>query len=114
MSDNKQKTEKSGYAPLRSLLKKWDVLSGNIKTYSTKAPILLPDLFINADNGCDITGVLRSLTDYLTEKKNLMDFYGDVEFFEFYLNYCRPDSEFSEIRRLMREVKTAAGFRSHY
>jgi hypothetical protein len=43
-----------------------------------------------------------------------MDFYGDVKYFEFMLNYCEPNEYFSEIKRLMQEVDNAAGFRSEY
>lgn len=114
MDENRTMIELTEYASLRALLKKWDTLSGNLKTYSNKAPILLPDLFVATDIGCSVSDILPQLTEYMLSRKNLMDFYGDVFYFEFYLNYCMPDAVFMEIQRLMGEVKSAAGFRNHF
>ncbi len=114
MSEKKTLTGITEYAQLERLLKKWDALSGNLTTTELSAPIILPDLFITADGGCEISEVLKTLTSFLSERGNLMDFLGDVKFFQFLLGYCPPDDDFEEIRRLMREVKHAAGFRSVY
>ena len=105
---------KSEHAQLEKLLKKWETLSKNLRSTELSAPILLPDLFLIADEGCEISDVLNRLTEFLSDKSNLMDFYGDVKYFQFLLNYCEPHSGFSEINRLMGEVKQAAGFRSKF
>lgn len=45
---------------------------------------------------------------------NLMEFYGDVKFFEFLLNYCHPNEYFSELQRLIDKIDNAAGFRNEF
>ncbi len=97
-----------------ALVKKWEILSGNIKKFPTDLPIILPDLIWVAKSGVGQTRLLRLISEYLASKGNLMDFYGDVKFFEFVLGYCKPDSEFTEIQRLMCEVSNAAGFRNEF
>ncbi|MEE0928213.1 MAG: hypothetical protein UIG59_03390 [Acutalibacteraceae bacterium] len=99
---------------LVALVKKWEILSGNIKNYPTDLPVLLPDMLWVAKSGVGQTRLLRLLSEYLASKGNLMDFYGDVKFFEFVLGYCKPDVEFTEIQRLMCEVSNAAGFRNEF
>ncbi|MBO7253884.1 MAG: hypothetical protein J6V36_01115, partial [Clostridia bacterium] len=39
-------------------------------------------------------------------------FYGDVKFFEFKLDYCSPEKEFTELYRLIESTQKAAGFRN--
>jgi len=43
-----------------------------------------------------------------------MDFYGDVEFFEFMLEYRSPGVAFTEINRFQNAVSEAKGFRNEY
>lgn len=103
-----------GAQGLRDLLDKWEMLSSNLEYFPAKAPIILPDLFIVAESDFTISQFVDVLADYLTAKKNLMEFYGDVAYFEFMLNYHSPGSEFKEIRRLMDEVSYSAGFRTFF
>ncbi|MDL2219784.1 hypothetical protein LJC04_05600, partial [Ruminococcaceae bacterium OttesenSCG-928-O06] len=56
---------------------------------------------------------LQLLSDYLYAA-HLLDFYGDVKFLEFYLEYCPPGTHMSELTRLIGDIKGAAGFRSQY
>lgn len=99
---------------LKSVIAKWQTLSENIKQYPTNAPIILPDMLWVAKSGVGKTHLLRLISEYLDAQGNLMSFYGDVKFFEFILNYCSPDSHFTELERLIEEVKYAAGFRSEF
>lgn len=103
-----------GAVGLKTLIKKWDTLSANLKHYRADLPILLPDLFVTAQSSSRVSELVYELAGYLREKKNLMDFYGDVPYFEFMFNYCKPDTPFSEIQRLMDEVNICAGFRNVY
>lgn len=103
-----------GISELQELVKKWDVLSDNLSKRSFDAPILLPDLFVYTKPGHGNTKFLYLLADYLESKGNLMSFYGDVKFFEIKLDYCEPDSEFSELHRLIDSINAAAGFRNEY
>jgi hypothetical protein len=97
-----------------SLIEKWDRLNLNLETDDTAAPIFLPDIFLTTGSGRGNTRLLTLLTEYLSDKPRLMKFYGDVPFFEFYLNYCEPQRDFAEIPRFIREVVSAAGFRNEY
>jgi len=104
----------NGLAEFKSLIEKWEALSKNISDKPLGVPIILPDLFLVSRSGTGRTHFLKLLSEYLAEKTNLMDFYGDVKYFEFMLNYCEPDEYFSEIQRFMTEINNAAGFRSEY
>ena len=97
-----------------SLIEKWDQLNSNLEAESPNAPVFLPDIFLTSGSGRGNTMLLQLLTDYLMARPNLMKFYGDVPFFEFYLNYCDPQNYFDEIPRFIREVTYAAGFRNEF
>ena len=104
----------NGLAEFKTLIKKWEALSENISDKPLGMPIILPDLFLISRSGTGRTHFLKLLAEYLAEKPNLMDFYGDVKYFEFMLNYCEPNEYFAEIQRFMTEINNAAGFRSEY
>lgn len=104
----------NGFKDFKKLIDKWNVLSENIQKTPFNAPIMLPDIFLVSGSGTGRTNLLSLLSEYLYEKDNLMEFYGDVRYFEFRLNYCNPNEKFTEILRLMSEVSGAAGFRNEY
>lgn len=99
---------------VKSVVKRWNVLSENIKSKPTNTPIILPDMLWVARSGVGKTNLLKLVSEYLYSQKNLMEFYGDVKFFEFLLGYCPPDQKFTELQRLIDEVSNAAGFRNEY
>lgn len=99
---------------LRPLIKKWETLSDNMRDYPVNTPILLPDMLWVAKSGVGKTFFLELIAEYLESKGNLMEFYGDVKFFEFVLGYTPPTAPFTELQRLMEAVKDAAGFRSEF
>ncbi len=103
-----------GYTQFKALVQKWNTLSESLKTKPSDAPVILPDIFLVSGSGTGRTHLVRLLAEYLSYDENLMDFYGDVKYFEFLLNYCEPGENFTEIRRLMTEVNNAAGFRNEY
>ncbi len=98
----------------KHVIKRWNTLSDNIKSRPTDVPIILPDMLWVARSGVGKTNLLRLTSEYLASKKNLMEFYGDVKFFEFLMSYCSPESQFTELQRLMDEVDNAAGFRNEF
>lgn len=98
----------------KAVVRRWHILSENLRTKPMNAPVLLPDMLWVAKSGVGKTNLLELMSEYLASQKNLMEFYGDVKFFEFYLNYCPPDAHFVELKRLMEEIQNAAGFRSEY
>ena len=103
-----------GIDDFKKIVEKWSNLSSNITKYPTPAPVLLPDMLWVASSGAGKTNLLRLMSEFLYSQGNLMDFYGDVKFFEFYMEYCPPRSPFTEIRRLIDNVSDAAGFRNEY
>lgn len=106
--------EFEGAEDLKAEVTRWQTLSENLKKTPTAVPVLLPDMLWVAKSGVGITSLLQRLSAYLSERKNLMSFYGDVKFFEFQLNYCPPEHPFGELPRLMNETNRAAGFRSEF
>ncbi len=98
----------------KRVINRWQILSENIKKYPTDAPIILPDMLWIAKSGVGKTNLLRLMSEYIYSQKNLMEFYGDVKFFEFLLNYCSPGEPFTELQRLSDEVNNAAGFRNEF
>ncbi len=99
---------------LKKIIMRWQVLSENMKTKPTDAPIVLPDMLWIAKSGVGKTNLLKLMSEYLCGCGNLMEFYGDVKFFEFLLGYCSPSEHFFELERLIDEVGCAAGFRSEF
>lgn len=109
-----QLMEFKGADELKELVKRWDILSDNISKRSFDAPIVLPDLFVYTCPGYGNTNLLTLLSEYLNSKQNLMSFYGDVKFFEFKLDYCKPDCDFKDLYRLIESAESAAGFRNEF
>ena len=106
--------EYKGADELKTLVRRWEILSENLNKRNFDAPIVLPDLFVYTTPGYGNTHLLGLLSEYLDSKKNLMSFYGDVKFFEFKLEYCAPDCAFRDIYRFIDAVNNAAGFRNEF
>ena len=98
----------------KRVIKRWNILSENMRTKPMNAPIILPDMLWVAQSGVGKTNLLKLMAEYLSSQNNLMEFYGDVKFFEFLLNYCHPNEYFSELQRLIDEIVNAAGFRNEF
>lgn len=103
-----------GVDEFKSIVRKWQNLSDNMDEHPSDVPVLLPDMLWFAKSGSGKSSILRLLSEYLYSLGNLMDFYGDVKYFEFLLSYCPPSSQFTELNRLIDEVDNAAGFRSEF
>ncbi len=98
----------------KALIRKWHTLSDNMRKADHPLSIVLPDLFWVVPSGAGKTTFLRTLTDFLHAEETLMDFYGNVDVFEFLLGYCSQNQPFTELQRLMDTIKSAAGFRNEY
>lgn len=103
-----------GAEEFKSLIQKWEQLSDNISSNPPGQPILLPNLLWVGNSGIGRTKLLTLMSEYLCSKGNLMDFYGDVKFFEFLLGYTPKDQPFTELQRLEDELDVAAGFRNEF
>ena len=76
-----------GAQGLDRLIRKWAVLSSNLKTLPVNGPILIPDLFVVSHSNTMLSRMIDTLSSYLIAQKNLLDFNGDIPCFEFMLNY---------------------------
>ncbi len=103
-----------GADEFKALIGKWDVLSSNIKNNARKMPRLLPNLLWVGNSGIGRTKLMSLMSAYLASKGNLLDFYGDVKFFEFLLSYIPKDQPFTELQRLEDELAAARGFRNEF
>lgn len=98
---------------IKRILKRWSNFSKNKPKFPQGTPVVLPDMLWVAKSGYGKTNLLRLLSEYLYEEK-LMEFYGDVKFFEFDLEYCKKDNNFREFDRFNDVLLDAAGFRSEF
>lgn len=103
-----------GLSSFKEVIERWQRFSENITRYQAKQSLVLPDLVWISDNGIDKTGLLSLLTNYLDEAENMVEFYGNVKYFEYYLEYVPDKTNFHEIQKLAEKIRDAAGFRSEY
>lgn len=103
-----------GLSGFKEVIERWQRFSENITRYQAKQALVLPDLVWISDNGIDKTGLLSLLTNYLDEAENMVEFYGNVKYFEYYLEYVPDKTNFHEIQKLAEKIRDAAGFRSEY
>ncbi|MDE6712709.1 MAG: hypothetical protein K2K20_03145 [Lachnospiraceae bacterium] len=103
-----------GLSGFKEVIERWERFSENITRYQAKQSLVLPDLVWISDNGIDKTGLLSLLTNYLDEADNMVEFYGNVKYFEYYLEYVPDKTNFHEIQKLAEKIRDAAGFRSEY
>lgn len=104
----------NGMDGLKDLIERWQRLSENIDRFNAKHSLVLPDLLWISDNGIDKDGLIQLLTGYLDTCDNLIDFYGNVKHFDYYLEYNSDMNQLHEIQKLSEKVRDAAGFRSEY
>ena len=104
----------NGLTGFKEVIERWERFSENIARYQAKQSLVLPDLLWVSDNGIDKTTLLSLLTNYLDTADNLIDFYGNVKYFEYYLEYVPDKNNFHEIEKLAEKIRDAAGFRSEY
>ncbi len=102
-----------GLSAVKDTIAKWNTILTNLKNKKEKTAMLLPNLFLNSKQGAGKSYFIGLLSEYLYHTKAI-PFYGDVRFFEFYLEYIPPNNEMSEINRFSVELRNAAGFRSEY
>ncbi len=103
-----------GMEGLKDLIERWQRLSENIDRFNAKHSMVLPDLLWISDNGIDKDGLIELLTGYLDTCDNLLEFYGNVKHFDYYLEYNSDSNKLHEIQKLSEKVRDAAGFRSEY
>ena len=98
----------------KQLIEKWEKLYKNLQVFPKEKPILLPDIFWVGPSGSGRTKLISLMAEYLKDKPQLMEFSGQVDFFEFMLTYCPVTSEMNSLVRFIDEVEWASGFRNEF
>lgn len=104
----------NGLNGFKDVIDRWERFSNNITKFNAKQELVIPNLLWVSDNGIDRSGILKLLTNYLDSTGNLVDFYGNVKYFEYYLEYSADKNNFHEIQKIAEKIRDAAGFRSEY
>lgn len=104
----------NGLSGFKDVIERWQRFSDNITRFNAKQGLVVPDLLWVSDNGIDRSGLLKLLSGYLEQAGNLVDFYGNYKYFEYYLEYVPEKSNFHEIQKIAEKIRDAAGFRSEY
>lgn len=104
----------NGLSGFKDVIERWQRFSDNITKFNAKQELVIPDLLWVSDNGIDRSGLLKMLAGFLDSAGNLIDFYGNVKYFEYYLEYIPEKANFHEIQKLAEKIRDAAGFRSEY
>ncbi len=99
---------------INAVAERWNILSNNLKKGRTGLPVILPDMLWSVRSGAGKTHLLELISEYLFIQENLMEFEGDVKFFEFLVDYTPHGEDFTELCRLIDEINSAAGFRNAY
>ena len=98
-----------GMDSMKQVIRKWHNVSKYIVDNRTM-PIVLPNLLWITKPGIGKTYFMGLLSEYLASTK-LMPFYGNVKALEFSMDYCSNNQDFTELRRLFKELDAATGFR---
>lgn len=104
----------TGLEDFKELIERWQRYSDNVTRFKAKQGLVVPNLVWVSDNGIDRYTLLRLLTGYLDSAGNLMEFYGNVKYFEYYLEYIPDKANNFEIQKIAEKIRDAAGFRSEY
>ncbi len=103
----------AGLEKIKEVISKWDSTIHSLKENDIDFSALLPHLFLVSKPGAGKDEFISLLSDYLEEIKYI-DYFGDVKYFVFNLEYVSPKAELSELNRLIEQVKVYAGFRHEY
>ena len=103
-----------GLSGFKDVIERWQRFSENLTRFQAKKGLVLPDLLWVCDNGIDRSNLLKLLTQYLDSSQNLVEFYGNVKYVEYYLEYIPDRTNFHEIEKIAEKIRDAAGFRSEY
>ena len=99
-----------GFEKIKLLIKKWQNVSKNLNMIGNM-PVILPNLLWINKPGMGKSYFLRLFSEYLAES-NLMSFSGKSKWMEFSLNYFSDEQDFTDLRRLMREMAAKTGYRN--
>ncbi len=99
---------------IKDIVKEWETVSSNLKTVGGGVNINLPVLLWYTKSGVGITYLIGLICEFLEEKRNLIKFSGEADFFEFSLDYCAHPERFNSFTRLIDTLHDFAGFRNEF
>lgn len=99
-----------GMDELKQLIEEWQIVAQNLQTLPKSPRILLPNCLFAAHSGTGITRLLGLIAQFI-EETNLVEFVGDIKYFEFVLDRAENSEIFPAFNRLIENIRAAAGFR---
>lgn len=103
----------TGMEEFKRLIEEWYLVSQNRNKLPKKACIILPNCLLSIQSGTGVTKLLGMMTQFLEESR-LLEFIGDIKYFEFVLDYSENTDNFLAFSRLIETFRAAAGFRGIY
>lgn len=98
---------------LKQLIEEWHMVAQNLNMLPKSTRLLIPNCLVSAQSGTGITRILGLLAQFLNDA-GLVEFIGDVKYFEFVLNRSDNHEVFTSFARLVENIRSAAGFRGHF
>ena len=103
-----------GAEEFKALLRRLKTLSEKIGPGVGSGRPVMPDMFWITERGSGKTTLLKLLADFLEDETNLMEFRGDVNFFEYRLGYCPSNVFFNDFKLFFEALESAAGCYGEY
>lgn len=104
--------EIQGVDDFKDLVQRLQMFQKNIEEYSV-SDVTLPSYFWVARRGGGISTCISALAEYMYAAK-IIEFTGNVKFFEFDLAYVSPNAFFSELPRLNNAISEVAGHHRYF
>lgn len=103
----------NGMEELQQLIDEWKVVAQNLSKLPQTTHVLLPNCLFATRSGVGITMLLGLIAQFLEDEK-LIEFVGEVKYFEFVLDRSENVESFPAFTRLEETFRIAAGFRGFY
>ena len=104
--------ELQGVEEFKEVVKSLEIFRKNKELHSVNN-VRLPNYLWYFKRGGGVSTCLKAFAEYLSASK-LMDFKGEIEFFEFIPNYIPPVDYFDELSLLDRVIIDSAGHNLHF
>jgi len=104
--------ELQGVDEFKTMVQRLRTFQQNKEKYSI-SDVTLPNYLWVAIRGGGVSTCIKSLTVYLYTAK-IMEFTGNVKYFEYKLAYIAPDEFFSELTRLNNTISEIAGHHRYF
>lgn len=99
-----------GMEELKQLVEEWQIVAQNFKNLPKCPRKILPNYLFATHTGTGITRLLGLIAQFM-EETDLVEFVGDIKYFEFVLDRSKNTDSFPSFTRLIENIRVAAGFR---